>query len=90
MTPDSLEAAQRAVPLGSAQMSRAIDVGDGDVITLLITVPAPDYPALAAAARKWIKAHFISEIERWDKEWGQADEDGLAALLADVAKALGL
>jgi len=49
-----------------------------------------DGEVLATTARKWIKAHLIREIERWDKEWGQADEDGLADLLDGITKALGL
>jgi len=79
---DSLEAAQRAVPMSCGVLPGGNHSGHHACW--------PDYPALASAARKWIKAHLISEIERWDKEWGQADEDGLAALLAGITKASGL
>jgi len=90
MTPptDSLEAALRAVPLGSAQLSRTVGDGDGNAITLLITVPAPDYPALAAATREWIKRQM--PLAYMDDAARLRNVEGYNAALADVAKALGL
>ena len=78
MTPDSLEAALRAVLLVSEKTWPNGQVEE-----------VPDYPALAAAAREWIKQNMSNRLlAEWARETDHAA--GYNHARADVAKALGL
>ena len=78
MTPDSLEAALRAVLLVSEKTWPNGQVEE-----------VPDYPALAAAAREWIKQNMPNRLlAEWARETDHAA--GYNHARADVAKALGL
>ena len=80
MTPDSLEAALRAVLLVSEKTWPNGQVEE-----------VPDYPALAAAAREWIKQNMPMPFEiRPAFGWEESRSAGYNRALADVAKALGL
>ena len=88
MTPDSLEAALRAVP----QKCPSCDfVFSAKMVLHVCPFPglAPDYPALVAAAREWIKIHMPGrKLAEWATE---ADVvKGYNHALGDVARALGL
>ena len=77
MTLDSLEAALRYVP----PLEYFDALGNRDVEI--------DYPALAAAARKWVNQNMPNRLlAEWATETEKASAYNHA--LADVAKALGL
>ena len=81
MTLDSLEAAQRAVPMSCGVLPEENHPGHHACW--------PDYPALAAAARKWVNQNMPNRLlAEWATETEKASAYNHA--LADVAKALGL
>ena len=68
---DSLEAALAKVPRLASVLGNQVE---------------PDYPALAVAAREWMRQQLPGSITA---EWAKTI-DGYDAALADVTKALGL
>ena len=76
MTPDSLEVAQRAVLLTECRCFPEV------VVCRTEHPPRPDYPAIAAATREWMRQQLPPPEGTHEPEYNRA--------IADVARWLGL
>jgi len=82
--PNSLEVALRGAKMSCGYPANTTEVGHGDACR-------PDYEALAAAAREWMKRNMPMPFEiRPAFRWEEGRSAGYNRALADVAKALGL